>query len=76
MCIRDRSNGKIEGGQQLSRKDGLVTTSNLKATADVSIESQMGAMQMTTLATTVLARAPAEKAPEKPAEAPADKKGK
>jgi hypothetical protein len=70
------SNGKIEGGQKLSRKDGLVTTSNLKATADVSVESQMGAMQMTTLATTVLARASAEKAPEKPVEAPADKKGK
>lgn len=71
------SNGKVEGEQQLSRKDGLVATSTFKSTADVSVESQMGEVQMTMLATTVLARTKAEKAlPKKATDQPADKKGK
>ena len=60
------SNGKVVGGQMLSRKDGLVTSSTLKATADVTMETQMGDMMMTTLATKVLKRTTKEKAMPKP----------
>lgn len=65
------SNGKVVGGQMLSRKDGLVTSSTLKATADVAMETQMGEMMMTTLATKVLKRTTKEKAMPKPKAEPA-----
>ena len=70
------SNGKVVGGQMLSRKDGLVTSSTLKATADVAMETQMGEMMMTTLATKVLKRTTKEKAMPKAEPAAEPKSGK
>jgi len=63
------SNGKMSGDQKLSRKDGLVTSATAKVTADISVESPMGSMEMKLNATKTLSRTAAPKKKEAPAKA-------